>query len=124
MECLNDQLFTELSPEQAAIVEGGVQFVSVLTIRALEAGGGSDSVFATFNGNDTSLGRRKFMRKNSVANLGQSSGTLSGPIRVRLRDASDNNRSLGSFLVSNSTKNGRATISGNGSKYEVSFSAF
>jgi hypothetical protein len=67
MERINDQLFTSLSPEQAAIVEGGVQFVTVGTIRCLEAGGGSDRVFAEFNGIKTNLGRTERMVKNSVA---------------------------------------------------------
>jgi hypothetical protein len=122
LAAIDEQLFTEVSPEQAAIVEGGLR-VQLLQLRCLEAGGGSDQVFATFNGVDTSLGRTKFMRKGSVANFSQS-GDSGAPVRVRLRDKSNGNASLGSFVVSGINGNPqKRTISGNGSRYEVSFTA-
>lgn len=119
---INDQLFTEISSEQAAVVEGGLR-VQLLQLRCLEAGGGSDQVFAEFNGVDTSFGRTKFMRKGFVANFTQS-GDSGAPVRVRLRDRSNGNASLGSFLVSSRVKNSQTrTISNNGSRYEVTFNA-
>ena len=117
-----NELFTEVSPEQAAIVEGGLR-VQLLQLRCLEAGGGSDQVFATFNNVDTSFGRTKFMRRDSVANFTQS-GDSNSSIRVRLRDKSNNNALLGSFSVSGTVKNSqKRIISGNGSRYEVTFNA-
>jgi hypothetical protein len=117
----NKQLFTELTSEQAAIVEGGVT-VQLLQLRCVEAGGGSDEVFAEFNG-VRSLNPPVFMRKGSVANFAASGSGSS--VRVRLRDRSNGNASLGSFRVSSITgKNPqRKFISGNGSRYEVTFNA-
>lgn len=117
---INDQLFTEVSPEQAAIVEGGLR-VQLLQLRCLKAGGGSDQVFAEFNGARSGFGTQ-FMRTNSVANFAEAGGSGSS-VRVRLRDA-NNNRSLGSFVVSSTTRNSQTKrISGNGSTYDVTFNA-
>lgn len=119
---INEQLFTEVSSEQAAVVEGGLR-VQLLQLRCLEAGGGSDQVFAEFNGVRSGFGRTKFMRKGSVANFAEAGDSNSG-IRVRLRDASNGNRSLGSFFVSGIVRNSQTrTIVGNGSRYEVTFNA-
>ncbi|MBI4781735.1 MAG: hypothetical protein HY785_10435 [Oscillatoriophycideae cyanobacterium NC_groundwater_1537_Pr4_S-0.65um_50_18] len=119
---INDQFFTEVSPEQAAVVEGGLR-VQLLQLRCLEAGGGSDQVFAEFNGVRSGFGRTQFMRRNFVANFTEAGGSGSS-VRVRLRDASNGNASLGSFRVSSTVKNSRTqVISGNGSRYEVTFNA-
>ncbi|MBW4515812.1 MAG: hypothetical protein KME11_11355 [Timaviella obliquedivisa GSE-PSE-MK23-08B] len=122
LNAIDEQLFTEVLPEQAAIVEGGLR-VQLLQLRCLEAGGGSDRVFATFNGTDTSFGATKTMRKGSVANFSQAGGS-GAKVTVRLRDKSNNNASLGSFVVSGINGNSqKRTISGNGSRYEVTFTA-
>jgi hypothetical protein len=121
LSAIDEQLFTEVSPEQAAIVEGGLT-VQLLQLRCLEAGGGSDEVFAEFNG-VRSLNRPIFMRKNSAVNFpGSGSGSS---VTVRLRDKSNNNASLGRFRVSTITGRNtqKAFISGDGSRYEVSFRA-
>lgn len=117
----NDPLFTDITSEQAAIVEGGLT-VQLLQLRCLEAGGGSDEVFAEFN-DVRSLNRPIFMRKGSVANFGASGSGSS--VRVRLRDRSNGNASLGSFRVSRITGKTPQTrsISGNGSRYQVTFNA-
>jgi hypothetical protein len=118
---INDQLFTDITSEQASIVEGGLT-VQLLQLRCVEAGGGSDEVFAEFNG-VRSLNQPVFMRKNSVANFAASGSGSS--VLVRLRDRSNNNASLGSFRVRSITgKNPQKRfISGNGSRYEVTFNA-
>lgn len=119
---INDQLFTEITPEQASVVEGGLR-VQLLQLRCLEAGGGSDQVFAEFNGVNNSFGRTQFMRRGFVANFTQSGGSGSS-VRVRLRDKGNRNVSLGSFTVSGTVRNSTTrTISGNGSRYEVTFNA-
>ena len=129
---LGSQLFTDITAQQAAIVEGGTRQVTVTTIRCLEAGNGSDRVFATFNGQNNSFGRTITMRRGSVANLGQSSNfnSSNGSITVRLRDSIGGTPplalTLGSFTLPSGTppSSGTRTISGSGSRYEVSFSAF
>jgi hypothetical protein len=119
---INDQLFTEVSSEQAAVVEGGLR-VQLLQLRCLQAGGGSDRVFAEFNGVRSGFGRTQFMRANSVANFAEAGGSGSS-VRVRLRDQSNGNASLGSFIVSSTTRNSvTRRISGNGSTYDVTFNA-
>ena len=119
---INDQLFTEVTPEQAAVVEGGLR-VQLLQLRCLQAGGGSDRVFAEFNGVRSGSGRTQFMQTNSVANFAEAGGSGSS-VRVRLRDQSNRNASLGSFIVSSTTGNSvTRRISGNGSTYDVTFNA-
>lgn len=119
----NDQLFAELTSEQAATVEGGLR-VQLLQLRCLKAGGGVDEVFAEFNGVRGGFGKRtQRMVTGSVANFTES-GDGRAPMRVRLRDASNGNASLGSFVVSGINGNLQTReISGNGSRYQVSFNA-
>lgn len=121
---INDQLFTEVTPEQSSVVEGGLR-VQLLSIRCLEAGGGSDQVFAQFNGVNGSVGGAStFMRKGFFANFSQAGGGSASSVLVRLRDKSNGNASLGSFTVSSKVRNSQTrVISGNGSRYEVTFNA-
>jgi hypothetical protein len=121
----NESLFTDLTPEQAAIVEGGLQFQS-LQLRCLKAGDGSDQLVAELNG-VKSLGPR-VMRRGSVANFLQN-GNSGAPIKVQLRDQSDGNASLGRFNVLGTSdkpqkRSLKRIISGNGSRYEVIFTEF
>lgn len=120
---IDEQLFTEISPEQAAIVEGGLR-VQLLSLRCSEASGGSDQVFATFDGvRSPGGGQTVFMRKGSFANFAEAGGSDNSVI-VRLRDKSDGNLLVGSFTVSSTSRNIQTrTVSRNGSKYEVSFRA-
>ncbi|RUT08336.1 hypothetical protein DSM106972_015040 [Dulcicalothrix desertica PCC 7102] len=128
---LNTELFTELSTEQAAVVEGGLNQVQILTVRCIKAGAdsdGTDEVFASFNGTDSNFGRPISMRTGSVANFGQSGGS-GNSIQVALFDKDGSNRGaadlLGSFRVSSPVRNPQTRrISGNGSTYEVTFRAF
>ncbi|MBW4464565.1 MAG: hypothetical protein KME07_03870 [Pegethrix bostrychoides GSE-TBD4-15B] len=129
---LNDQLFTDITAQQAAMVEGGTRQVTVTTIRSLEAGNGSDRVFVSFSGQNNDFRRTITMRKGSVANIGRSSNfnSSNGSITVRLRDSIGGTPplalNLGSFTLPSGTppKSGTRTISGSGSRYEVSFTAF
>jgi hypothetical protein len=128
---LDSQLFTELSTEQAAVVEGGLSQVQILTVRCVKAGAdsdGTDEVFASFNGTDSNFGRPITMRTGSVANFGQSGGS-GNSIRVALFDKDGSNRNsadfLGGFTVSSAVRNPQTRrISGSGSTYEVTFRAF
>ncbi|MBD3885306.1 hypothetical protein IFO70_26610 [Phormidium tenue FACHB-886] len=98
--------------------------VQLLTLFCDQAGGGSDQVFPEFDGVRSGSGRTTFMRQGSVANFGEAGGSDSS-IRVRLRDASNRNASLGTFTVSSRVSSPQTkSISGNGSKYRVTFTAF
>jgi hypothetical protein len=137
LSAIDEQLFTDVSPEQAAIVEGGLQQVTLTFLRCVKAGAdrdGTDEVFATFNGvraglsngSDLTFSNPKSMRANATANIattGRSSN--GGSIRVALFDKdSTKNDLLGGFTVSSATRNGTRTIKENGSEYQVGFSAF
>jgi hypothetical protein len=131
ISAIDTQLFTELSTEQAAVVEGGLSQVQILSVRCIKAGAdsdGTDEVFASFNGADSNFGRPISMRTGSVANFGQSGGSGSS-IRVQLFDKDGSNRNaadlLGSFTVRGAVGNPQTRrISGSGSTYEVTFTAF
>jgi hypothetical protein len=136
LSTIDERLFTEVTSEQAATIEGGLQ-VQVIQIKCLKAGADSDSsdeVFVsyngvdagTLNGPDLTFGRPLSMRTNSVVNVA-SSASANGSIRVEFFDKDGSNRaaadSLGGFTVS-SSGNKTQQISGSRSRYEVSFNAF
>lgn len=117
---INEQLFSEVSPEQAAIVEGGLR-VQLLSLRCLAAGGGSDQVFATFNGVRGSL--TQSMVKGSVANFGDAGGS-SSRVKVRFFDESNGNAFVGGFNADARVSQGNprsVIIVGNGSRYQVTY---
>ncbi|MBW4464566.1 MAG: hypothetical protein KME07_03875 [Pegethrix bostrychoides GSE-TBD4-15B] len=130
---LNDQLFTEISSEQAAMVEGGLQVV-LTSIRSIQAGGGSDQVFASFNGRsadvlngpDLTFSRPKFMTAGAFANIftkGTSGPGVSMVVRLRDKSAPQGKNSLGGFTV-REPGSGKRVFQLNGSRYEVGFLAF
>lgn len=130
---IDAQLFMELTPEQAAIVEGGVQNVTIGTLRSITSGadgaGGSDEVFAVINGIRVRFVNPQSMRTGFVANFGAGanfSNTSSTTVSLFDQDGSNqaNADFLGSFTVSNGTTSGTRTVSGSGSTYELSFTAF
>ncbi|MBI4781736.1 MAG: hypothetical protein HY785_10440 [Oscillatoriophycideae cyanobacterium NC_groundwater_1537_Pr4_S-0.65um_50_18] len=131
---INDQLFTEVSTEQAAVVEGGLQVV-LTSIRCIRAGGGSDQVFASFNGNaasvlngpDLTASRPKVMTAGASSNI-FTKGIGTNPaigVVVRLRDKSapQGKTSLGGFTI-RQPGSGKRAFQLNGSSYEVGFLAF
>lgn len=137
---IDEQLFTELAPEQAAILEGGLR-VQLTRLECLQAGDSdganiTDEVFAQYNGvdanalnGDLSFGRPTNLNTGQAANifsLGGSSGTSA--TRVRLLDKDGPNRaladSIGSFLVTNSGFQQTRVIGFGNGRYRVTFNAF
>jgi len=121
-----------MTPEQAAIVEGGLQRISLGILRSIRSGAdsdGSDEVYATFNGQVPLGTRTQSMRTGSVANFTAASNVLGSSVRVSLFDQDGtrpdptNDDFLGSFRVS-SPGSGERRVSGSGSEYTVTFSAF
>ncbi len=133
IDSLNQQLFTEISPEQAAMVEGGLQ-VQLASIRCKRANGGSDDVFVSFNGiaanaengADLTPGNPKRMVAGSFANI-FTIGRGTNAVVVRLRDKSitQGSNSLGGFTV-RGPSGGLKTqpFQLNGSSYEITYRAF
>jgi hypothetical protein len=129
----HEQLFTEITPEQAAIVEGGIRNVTIGTIRSIKSGadgaGGSDEVFAVINGTRVRFVNPQSMSTGFVANFGAGANfSNTSPVTVSLFDQDGSNQAnadfLGSFTVSNGTTSGTRRVSGSGSTYDVSFTAF
>jgi hypothetical protein len=132
LSAIDEQLFTEITPEQAAIVEGGLQRISLGILRSIRSGAdsdGSDEVYATFNGQVPLGTRTQSMRTGSVANFTAGSNVSGSSVTVSLFDQDGirpnpaNDDFLGSFRVSR-PGSGERRVSGSGSEYTVTFSAF
>ncbi len=126
LDLLSDSLFTELTADQAQMLEGGKR-IDILTVRCIKAGadraGTPDELFFTINGQDPSFGRTISMQTGGVANVGVSAN-FNGTANVSLfdKDTSSGNDLVGSFSASSNT-NGSQTrrVSGSGSIYEVTY---
>ena len=133
LSAIDEQLFTEVTPEQAAIVEGGLQNVTLGTLRSIRSAAdgatGTDEVFAVINGTRVRFQNPQSMQTGSVANFGAGANfSNTSPVTVSLFDKDGSNQAdadfLGSFTISNGTTSGTRRVSGSGSTYEVSFTAF
>jgi hypothetical protein len=111
----SESLFTELTADQAQMLEGGKR-ITILLVRCIQASNGSDKLLFTINGQDPSFGRAIDMRTGGVANVGLAAN-FDGTASVRLLDRGS---SVGGFRASS---NGQQTrrISGNGSIYDVTY---
>ncbi|NJL09811.1 MAG: hypothetical protein HC908_05310 [Calothrix sp. SM1_7_51] len=120
-----EELFTELTPEEGAIIEGG-KSVLIRKIQAIKAGAD------TFSADDTyiTIGGKKVWGEKSMT-TGQSREVyerryFNGSTRVALFDEDlGRDDQLGSFTVSGAT-NGTAIarVSGSGSSYDVYYQVF
>ncbi|MEG4085160.1 hypothetical protein [Microcoleus sp. POL10_C6] len=124
----NEQLFSELTPAEAAVVEGGVRVV-IDRIQAVRAGAdliGADDTYITVNGikiwGDYSMttGQTRFVNRSYTA-----SGSSA---QVRLFDADpwpNDDDSMGQFTaVNTSGALRRAPVSGAGSSYDVYYRGY
>jgi hypothetical protein len=128
LNILPESLFTELTADQAEILEGGKR-IDILLVRCIKAGAdrdGSDELFFTINGQNGAPGNPTIsMLTGGVANVGVSAN-FNGTANVSLFDKDGNSNSgadfLGSFSASSNT-NGSQTrrVSGSGSIYEVTY---
>ncbi len=137
---LNDQLFTEVSSEQAAVVEGGLQVLltSIRSIRSVADGvDGTDDLFIRYgrngdasavNGPDLTFARPKGMKTGNFANISTGS-SRSGAVDVELfdKDGGSRRQLIGRFNVSRAGRGTRTVSAANGSFgsiYEITFNAF
>jgi hypothetical protein len=123
LNVLPESLFTELTADQAQMLEGGKR-IDILTVRCIKAGAdpsGAEELFFTINGQNFLLGNPISMQTNGVANVGVSAN-FTGTANVSLfdRDTSGGNDFVGGFSASS---NGQQTrrVSGSGSIYEVTY---
>ncbi|AFY93339.1 hypothetical protein [Chamaesiphon minutus] len=119
LNLLPESLFTELTADQAQMLEGGKR-VTILSARCIKAGNGSDKLFFTVNGQNVMFGRTISMQAGSVANVGVG-GNFDGDGEVRLFDTKVSNNTLMGII--NASSNGTQTrlVGGSGSLYEVTF---
>jgi hypothetical protein len=116
---IDESLFTELTADQAEMLEGGKR-ITILSVRCIQAHQGSDNL--SFDINFERLGSPIFMQANSVANVGIGAN-FNGTANVRLND----NRSrvripLGGFsdsTVSSGSKTVR--VNSGSSTYDVTY---
>ncbi|MBD3884668.1 hypothetical protein IFO70_23300 [Phormidium tenue FACHB-886] len=121
---LDDQLFTDLTAEQAAVVEGGAKLLSVRKIQAIRAGAdtfGADDTYLTINGEKV-FGPRG-MSTGNTATVNRAV-EFSGSATISLFDEdgflNGDDDFMGSFSVSQATQGTqRARVSGGGSTYDV-----
>jgi hypothetical protein len=113
LNLLSESLFTELTTDQAQMLEGGKR-IDILLVRCIKASNGSDLLSFTVNGNK--VGNSINIQTGGVANVG-ASANFGGLARVRLFDRGI---SLPSFDASS---NGQQTqrVSGGGSTYDVTY---
>jgi hypothetical protein len=126
LNLLPESLFTELTADQAQMLEGGKR-IDILLVRCIKAGAdgsGADELFFNVNGQNLPFGGQTLsMVTNGVANVGVSAN-FNGTANVSLfdKDTSSGNDLMGSFSASTNT-NGSKTVrvSGSGSIYDVTF---
>lgn len=130
LNVLSESLFTELTADQAQMLEGGKR-IDILTVRCIKAGadGGSfEELFFTINGQNFRLGNPLSMQAGVTANGGVSAN-FNGTANVSLFDKDGNgtfgNPTAGADFVGSfsASSNGTQTrrVSGSGSEYEVTF---
>jgi hypothetical protein len=126
LNILSESLFTELTADQAQILEGGKR-IDILLVRCIKAGAdtdGSDELFFTINGQNFSLGNPISMRTGGVANAGVGVTFSGNTANVGLFEK-DGNSAIGADFIGGFTDsvNGTRTrkVSGTGSVYEVTY---
>jgi hypothetical protein len=119
LNLLSESLFTDLTADQAQVLEGGKR-IDILTVRCIQAGGGSDNLFFTINGQNVMFGRTIGMQAGSVANVGVSAN-FDGTATISLFDKNNSSSSLGSLGSTNNNGTRTRQVSGGGSKYEVTY---
>lgn len=120
-----EQLLTELTPAEAAIIEGGRRVI-LNKVECIKSGAdgflNSDDLFIKI-GDDRVWGPRS-IDDGDIKNLNNIGRNFSGSIRISLRDQDPFNPDdpVGSFVVSRPT-NGfvTRTVSGSGSRYKVTY---
>ena len=125
---LSESLFTELTADQAQMLEGGKR-IDILTVRCIKAGAdpdGTDELFFTIHGKQFRVGNPIGMRTGSVANVGVSANIddsilTNGTVNVSLFDKTSSTVLGATFIGGVNVPNGTHTMraSGRGSIYDV-----
>ncbi|AFY93337.1 hypothetical protein [Chamaesiphon minutus] len=126
LNVLSESLFTELTTDQAQMLEGGKR-IDILTVRCIKAGAdsdGTDELFFTINGQNFRLGNPISIRTGGVANAGAGTTFSGNTANVGLFEK-DGNSAIGANFIGGfiDSVNGTRTrrVSGAGSVYEVTY---
>jgi preprotein translocase subunit YajC len=123
----HEQLFTELTPAEAAVVEGGLR-LTIDRIQAIKAGADSlsnDDTYITVNG--TKIWGNYGMNSGQTRLVDQSRTIRGSSARVELFDADwpDSDDSMGGFTAGNTNgRQLRARVSGSGSTYDIYYRGY
>lgn len=124
----NEELFTELTPEQGAVVEGGL-FIFIDQIQSIKAGAdliGKDDTYMTINGNK--IWGDKSFSTGQTRNVNIGTSTLGSFARVELFDKDgflNRDDRMGGFTAYNTFGSlQRARVRGSGSIYDIYYRAF
>jgi hypothetical protein len=125
----NEQLFTELTAEEASVIEGGTTLI-IHNATAIRAG----ADFGPSNGDDLYIkvnGRKVYGTDNDV-DTGETANIykrvyFNGTARVNLFDNDpwpNDDDYMGGFTVGSTPTNGKRTmrVSGSGSTYDITYS--
>jgi hypothetical protein len=124
----HEQLFSELTPAEAAVVEGGLR-LTIDRIQAIRAGAdpiGADDTYITVNG--TKIWGDYSMTTGQTRSVNRSYTTSGSSAQVQLFDDDpwpNRDDSMGGFPAGNT--NGalrRARVSGSGSIYDVYYRGY
>jgi hypothetical protein len=122
----SEQLFTELTPEEAAVVEGGL-YITIDQIQAIRAGAdtfSADDTYITING--SKIWGENSMSSGQSRTVNRGTNVPGSSARVQLFDADwpDDDDSLGGFTAYNTNFQTAVTrVSGGGSTYDVYYRA-
>lgn len=125
----NDELFTELTPEEGAVIEGGL-FTLVSTIQAIEADAdffSDDDTYITING-DKLWGPKSFSTgQTRTVNRGLETSGFSARVQLFDEDGflAGSDDPMGGFTAYNTFGfQRRARVSGSGSTYDIYYRTF
>jgi hypothetical protein len=128
LNLLPESLFTELTADQAQMLEGGKR-IDILLVRCIKAGAdsdGTDELFFTIHGKQFRVGNPIGMRTGSVANVGVSTTidgqvNVDGTVNVSLFDKNGSGVLGSTFIGGVNVPSGTHTLraSGHGSTYDV-----
>ena len=126
----NEQLFTELTPEEGAVVAGGA-YLYIEKIHAINAGADTtskDDTYITVDGNK--IWGEKYFTDGDSHDV-KFTKHFNGELSINLYDSDSNlfegdDDFMGGFTVSSASTNGMSieTVSGGGSTYQVHYKVY
>jgi hypothetical protein len=118
LNMLSESLFTELTADQAQMLEGGKR-IDILSVRCIKASGGSDRLSFTIDGQDVMFGRTIDIQTGGVANVGVGANFNVPTPQINVYDRGS---FIGGFVIAGNAQKTRE-VHLYGSIYEVTYKA-